>query len=463
MKKNNRDDIRHIYDASFFNITDLDVLLHETLKQTRHLLSAEAGSIYIKNKDELTFNVFQNDTLSYEEIYKQFYTLKDIKLPISEQEKYLAVESLISQKIIVIDDVYTTKEYDFLGVKEFDKRFNYKTRSIITAPLIHPITKKGLGVVQILNKMNNDEYATFDEKDKTLLSMVCSFIALSVSKAKQDVLKLKELNDKLIDTNKNLEKKIQIEIEKNEKKSATIYNQAKMVSMGEMIGNIAHQWRQPLNAISTLASGLNINIEFGKINNQQICSSLNQIVNTTSHLSQTIDDFRNFYLIKKYKETFNIKNSIKSCLNILDATISTNEIKVISNFDSTVCLNGLKNEFTQAIINILANANDALLEHLSLEKIRYIFLDVYKHNHQIVIKIKDNAGGINTDVLDKVFDQHFSTKDDKGSGIGLFMSKQIIEEHMGGELNVQNIHYEYQDESFCGAQFTIIINEDEIN
>jgi len=463
MKNNNEDDIRHIYDASFFNITDLDVLLHETLKQTRHLLSAEAGSIYIKNEDELTFNVFQNDTFSYEEIFKQFYTLKDIKLPISEHEKYLAVESLVSQKIIVIDDVYTTKEYDFKGVKEFDKRFKYKTRSIITAPLIHPITKKGLGVIQVLNKSYQGEYVTFDEKDKTLLSMVCSFIALSVSKAKQDVIKLKVLNDKLVDTNRNLEKRIQLEIEKNEKKSATIHNQAKMVSMGEMIGNIAHQWRQPLNAISTLASGLKINIEFGEINNQQISSSLSQIVNTTSHLSQTIDDFRNFYLIKKYKETFNIKDSVKSCLNILDATISTNEIKVITNFDSHVSLNGLKNEFTQAVINIIANAKDALLEHISLEKNRYIFLDVYKFNQQIVIKIKDNAGGINTDVLDKVFDQHFSTKQDSGSGIGLFMAKQIIEEHMNGELNVQNIQYEYQEKSFSGAQFTIILKEDQIN
>jgi len=463
MKKNKKDDIRHIYDASLFNITDLDVLLHETLKQTRHLLCAEAGSIYIKEKEELTFNVFQNDTLSYEEIYKQFYTLKDIKLPISEQEKYLAVESLLSQKIILIDDVYTAEEYDFLGVKEFDKRFNYKTQSIITAPLIHPMTKEGLGVVQILNKMENGSYTSFDEKDKTLLSMVCSFIALSVSKAKQDVKKLKTLNDKLIDSNKNLEKKVQLEILKNEKKSATIHNQAKMVSMGEMIGNIAHQWRQPLNAISTLASGLNINVEFGKINNQEICTSLSQIVNTTAHLSQTIDDFRNFYLIKKYKETFNISDSIKSCLNILDATISTNEIKIISNFDQNVSINGLKNEFTQAIINIIANAKDALLEHLSVEVNRYIFIDVFKLGQQIIIKIKDNAGGIDAQVLEKIFDQHFTTKKDKGSGIGLFMCKQIIQEHMDGELYVENKQFEYMDENFLGAQFSIILNQDEIS
>jgi len=458
MKKNKKDDIRHIYDASLFNITDLDVLLHETLKQTRDLLNAEAGSIYIKDKEELGFNVFQNDTLSYEEIYKQFYTLKDFKLPISEKEKYLAVESLISKKIIIIDDVYNATEYDFLGVKEFDKKFNYKTHSIITAPLIHPITNKGLGVVQILNKMEGEKYSTFDEKDKTLLSMVCSFIALSVSKAKQDVVKLKELNDKLLDNNKNLEKRVKQEILKNEKKSAFIYNQSKMASMGEMIGNIAHQWRQPLNAISTLASGLQLNIEYGKISKEEISGGLNQIVETTAHLSQTVDDFRNFYKVNKETEVFNLAATVQKCISILDATLSCNEIKTVLNLDSSINITGLKNEFTQSIINMIVNAKDALLQTTKLTQSRYVFIDIYMHNEQICIRIWDNAGGIKEEILSKVFEQHFSTKNEEGNGIGLFMSKQIIHEHMNGKLSARNIDFEYQNESFRGAEFMIVLN-----
>jgi len=458
MKKNKKDDIRHIYNASLFNITDLDVLLHETLKQTRELLNAEAGSIYIKDKEELGFNVFQNDTLTYEEIYKQFYTLKDFKLPISEKEKYLAVESLISKKIIIIDDVYNATEYDFLGVKEFDKKFNYKTHSIITAPLIHPITNKGLGVVQILNKIKGDEYSAFDEKDKNLLSMVCSYIALSVSKAKQDVVKLKELNDKLLDNNKNLEKRVKEEILKNEKKSAFIYNQSKMASMGEMIGNIAHQWRQPLNAISTITSGLQLNIEYGKISKEEISSKLNQVVETTVHLSQTVDDFRNFYQVNKETEVFNLAATVQKCISILDATLSCNEIKTVLNLDVSIKITGLKNEFTQSIINMIVNAKDALLQTTKLTQSRYVFIDIYKHNEEVYIKIRDNAGGIKEDVLSKVFEQHFSTKNEEGNGIGLFMSKQIIHEHMNGELSAKNVDFEYENKSFRGAEFMIVLN-----
>ena len=452
------DDLRHIYTPSLFTTSDLDTLLHETLKQTRDLLFAEAGSIYIREKDQLTFNVFQNDTFSYEDVYKQFYALKDIKLPISEQEKYLAVESLMSKKIIVIDDVYKAEEYDFLGVKEFDKKFNYRTHSIITAPLIHPINNKSVGVVQILNKKIDGEYVVFDEKDKSLLSMFCSFVALSVSKAQQDVIKLKKLNDKLIEANANLEEKVKKEIIKNEKKSAIIYNQSTMVSMGEMIGNIAHQWRQPLNSISTIASGLNLKIELEDINQDEFHLNLDKIVLTTLHLSQTIDDFRNFYKINKRKENFNIGKTINSCISIIDANLTLNEIKVVSHYDATLKICSLKNEFSQTIINILSNAKDALIEKRDENDNRLILINLFKENDQIVINIKDNAYGINEDIISKIFNQHFTTKEEDGNGIGLFMSKQIINGHMNGELDVQNVSFEYEHQKYTGAQFSIKLN-----
>ncbi len=107
------DDLCHIYNPNLFKVNDFDVLLHEILKQTRIILNSEAGSIYINEGDSLSFNIFQNDAMSYENIYRQFYALKDIKLPLSEHEKYLAVQSFVSNKIIVIDDVYEAKEFDF--------------------------------------------------------------------------------------------------------------------------------------------------------------------------------------------------------------------------------------------------------------------------------------------------------------------------------------------------------------
>lgn len=456
---NKSDDLRHIYDASLFSTSDLDTLLHEVLKQTRELLNAEAGSIYIKNDNHLCFNVFQNDTFSYEDIYKQFYALKDVQLPLSEAEKYLAVEAFSSQKIIIIDDVYKAEEYDFLGVKEFDKKFGYRTHSIITAPLIHPISNRGLGIVQILNKKENEKYLAFNEKDKTLLSMVCSFIALAVSKAQKDIIQLKKLNDKLALANANLEVKVKEEIEKNEKKTTIIHNQSTMVSMGEMIGNIAHQWRQPLSSISTVASGLKLKLDMGTTSQEELGINLRKIVDTTQHLSQTIDDFRNFYKVNKQEELFNLEIILKRCSSIIEAALHMNEIKLIADYDSTLDTTGLRNEFSQTIINILSNAKDALIEKVDISNKRLIFIDLYSKDDKIIIKIKDNAYGIPKDIMSNVFQQHFTTKEENGNGIGLFMSKQIIDEHMGGLLEVENITYEYQEETYTGAQFTITLNQ----
>jgi len=443
-----KEDIKHIYDASLFEINDLDILLHETLNQTRSILDAQAGSIFIKENDELTLHVFQNDTLSYEEIYKEFNSFKEFTLPINKPESYLAVESLISQKIIVIDDVYKTNDYEFLGVKEFDKKFNYTTRSIITAPLIHPLTKEGLGVLQVINKVDNEDYVLFDEKDKYLLAMVSSFVALSVSKAKQDM-------EKLQDVNKNLEKRVKEEVQKNEKNSAIIYNQSKMASMGEMIGNIAHQWRQPLSTISMIAGCVESDMDMKEINKKRTASNASQIIKNTLHLSKTIDDFRNFYQVNKKNDAFNVSNSIKSCLNIVNAIVADNKITMILDLNEELEITSLKNEFTQCIINLITNAKDALVENNINHKKRFIFISIVKEENQIFIKVKDNAGGINNNIIDKIFNQHFTTKKENGSGIGLFVSKQIIEQHMNGEIYVENTNYSYQDEDYMGVEFTI--------
>ena len=133
----NDNDLEHIYDVSLFNINDLDVLLHESLKHARELLSAQAGTIYIKEDDYLKFHVFQNDSMSYEKIFINYYSVKDLKLPIIEKNKYLSVDAFLSKKIIMIDDIYSSTVYDFVGTKEFDKKFDYKTISVLSVLFIH--------------------------------------------------------------------------------------------------------------------------------------------------------------------------------------------------------------------------------------------------------------------------------------------------------------------------------------
>ncbi len=451
------DDIYHTYDPSLFNVNDFDVLLHEILKQARSVLNSEAGSVYVNEGDSLSFNVFQNDAMSYENIYRQFYALKDVKLPLSEHEKYIAVKSFNSNKVIVIDDVYEAQEYNFLGVKEFDKRFNYRTKSIITTPLIHPIENINLGVLQLINKSNKDGVlVSYDEKDKQMISMIGSFVALSIYKAQEDVEKLKKLNEKLELANKELTQRVEEELLKSEKKSAIIFHQSKLASLGEMIGNIAHQWRQPLSTISTIASGINFNMELDQFDHDETERGLKQIVKTTKHLSQTIDDFRDFYKVDKRESEFNLAKNLSQCITITDASLTENYIEVISNLDDTIILFGYENEMKQAILNIIQNAKDAILGKIPEDKEKFIFIDLFQDEKSVTIEIKDNALGIPINILDKIFEQDFTTKgDDGGTGIGLYMTKEIILNHMDGSIEASNVEYFYKDKKYKGAKFTI--------
>jgi signal transduction histidine kinase len=454
---NKYNNLKHIYDLSLFNVDDFDVLLHEILKQSRVLLNAEAGTIYTHQNEFLMFNVFQNDSLSYEDIYDSYCMLQDVKLSLDEGDKYLAVESFNTQKIIIIDDAYDKNKYDFLGVKEFDKRFDYRTKSIITIPLVHPLEHRTLGVLQLLNKKIDNEYVVFNDQDKQLLQMVSSFISIAVSKAKTDVTKLEKLNRKLEETNQSLEQRIKIEMSENEKKNAIIFHQSKLISMGEMIGNIAHQWRQPLSTISTIASGLSLKMDFDQLDEKEAQEQLKHVVSTTRHLSQTIDDFRNFFAEEKKMEQLDLSTVIKNSINLISASLKNNHIQVIEDLQA-IQINVIKNELSQGILNILTNAKDVLCEHVSSKQERLIFIQCYEKQHHAYIHIKDNGGGIPMDILEKIYEPYFTTKHkSQGTGIGLYMTREIIIKHLNGDIETKNTHYTYDDISYTGAEFIIKI------
>jgi signal transduction histidine kinase len=441
-----RNDLEHIYDVSLFNISDLDVLLHESLKHARELLSAEAGTIYIKENDYLKFHVFQNDSMSYEKIFINYCSIKDLKLPLNENNKYLSVDAFLTKKIIVIDDIYSSTIYDFIGTKEFDKKFDYKTVSILSVPLIHPISNECLGVIQLLNKIVDNVILQFDLKDKEIISMLSSFMALSISKAQEDVLKLKDVNEKLIKVNENLEKKVQDEVSLNQQKSAIIFHQSKMASMGEMLSNLAHQWRQPLSTISTIASGLSLELEFEKLTKDKAMEQLRKIVLTTQNLSQTIDDFKGFYNLDSIKEDFTLKSVVDKSLELAEVVLSLSKINVVCDIDETITLYGLRNEFTQAFLNILTTVKDNLLKDILSTNARYIFINIYKENDNKIIKVIDNSIHISN------FDDHH-----KKFNMGLYMTKLIIQKHFHGDIHHKDIEYIYNEENLKGGEYTIIL------
>ena len=253
---------------------------------------------------------------------------------------------------------------------------------------------------------------------------------------------------------KKYKKEINQHLKDKVEQERILFQQAKMASMGEMIENIAHQWRQPLSSISSSATSLLVQKEINILEDETLTKNLQGINKKAQFLSKTIDDFRNFFNSNKYKSTFSISTSIKETLTLLDSQFKHNDIMIIEDINN-IEIKNYKNEFMQVILNILNNAKDALiLKHNN----RFIFIEAHTNNTNLIIKIKDSGGGINKDIIHKIFDPYFTTKHQgQGTGIGLYMSNEIITKHMKGSINFTNEKFLYENKIYLGAQFEVVI------
>ena len=242
--------------------------------------------------------------------------------------------------------------------------------------------------------------------------------------------------------------------EENRKKDLILNEQSKLVSMGEMIGNIAHQWRQPLSVISTGITGMQVEKEYGLLTDkkfEEICEMIN---NNAQYLSKTIDDFRNFARGERVKKKFNLKSDITSFLHLVEGSIKSTNIKVILDLDESIILNGYENELTQCFINIFNNSKDVLLDKEDTD--RFVFITTLLQNDEIIIIFKDNGGGIVDDALSRVFEPYFTTKhQSQGTGLGLHMTYNLIVDGMGGTIDAHNTEYEYNNVIQKGAEIVI--------
>lgn len=228
--------------------------------------------------------------------------------------------------------------------------------------------------------------------------------------------------------------------------------------MGEMIGNIAHQWRQPLSTISTIASGIKLEDELNLMTKDKMYKNLDLIVSNTKHLSDTIEDFRNFFKKDKTKTNFVLKNIIEKVISLMSASLKNKDIKIKLDIDENIELYTLENELTQAILNILNNSKDALLEKELACKI--IKIKAYKKEEKIYIEVYDNGGGISESIIDKIFEPYFTTKfQSQGTGIGLYMTRTIIVGHMKGKIQAMNTNLECDGKDYKAALIQIVIDE----
>ena len=254
--------------------------------------------------------------------------------------------------------------------------------------------------------------------------------------------------------NESLEQKIKEEVEKNFQIQKKLFKSEKMASMGEMIGNIAHQWRQPLSSISTGATGMKVQKEYHTLSDEVFYKTCDVINENAQYLSKTIDDFRNFIKGERKKAIFDISVNINTFLSLIEGSIKASNINIVLEIEENLKLNGYENELIQCYINIFNNSRDALQNTNDDQK--YFFIKSYTDKNNVIIKIKDSGGGIKEDILSKIFEPYFTTKHkSQGTGLGLHMTYNLIVEGMEGSIQVQNVTYRYKDKHYIGAEFII--------
>ena len=257
--------------------------------------------------------------------------------------------------------------------------------------------------------------------------------------------------------NKKLAIRIKKELDKHQEKDRILAQQQKMVAMGQMIENIAHQWRQPLSVISTSASGLKLKKQLNILEDEELIKSIDKIVDTAKYLSDTIDDFRYFFKPQKDKTKFSLAKNIEKSLSFLETVLKENSIKVEFEYED-IDITAYETELMQVFINIISNSKDAFIEKKI--KDRVIFISIKNFPNRILIEIKDNAGGVEEDILDKVFEPYFTTKHQySGTGIGLYMSNQIIKTHLNGDIFMKNCSFKYKNIEQKGVITTIILTK----
>ena len=273
-----------------------------------------------------------------------------------------------------------------------------------------------------------------------------ALIDISERKATETALSEKRLE--LEKMNVFLEERIARDVEDLRAKDQMLILQDRRAVMGEMINNIAHQWRQPLNVLALLTQQLPLFYDTPEFGQAFYKENTERSMNLIQQMSRTIDDFRTFFRSDKEKIRFDVNHIVKQALTLLEMSFQEQQITIDFQVEGTPMISGYPNEYSQVLINILMNSRDALVEHKGIDA--RISLKLFIEDGRVVLTIADNAGGIADGIIGKIFDPYFTTKGpEKGTGIGLFMSRTIIEKNMGGRLAAHN--------NEDGAEFRIVV------
>jgi C4-dicarboxylate-specific signal transduction histidine kinase len=278
--------------------------------------------------------------------------------------------------------------------------------------------------------------------------------------------KVEDKTKELKELNNYLEIKVSKEVNQNRKKDIIMFQQARLASLGEMLNNIAHQWRQPLGSLTMIIQSFQTKMLLGKLTEKFVDEKVDDALLLADNMSNTLDDFKNFFSPDKTRSKFFIKNCIEHSMQLAKYLLEQENIKINLIIKQDIEINSFYNELSHVFLNIISNSKDALCSTSDKDD-RIIKIIVHKYKENIIINMLDNGGGIPEEIIPKIFEPYYTTKyKSAGTGIGLYMSKQIVEKHMNGTILYKTVTHKIKDKrNFNCSLFTIkipILNEEVI-
>jgi PAS domain S-box-containing protein len=402
----------------FLFVIITSILLYQLA--SRYLLESSQLKEVIKNKDQL-FNLLSEtimdayvsvdmtgNILQYNEIYRRMLGYEAEEL-YSKTYTDLTPEKWHSKELKIVEEQVIPRGYSEVYQKEYLR----KDGTVFPIELRTQLIRDDEGKPSIMWAIIRD---------------------ITERKQVQDELAIK--TQQLEEVNQSLEKRVEEAVLEIRQRDQALLHQNRLAAMGEMLSNIAHQWRQPLNSLGLHTQLLPSEFKHGGLNKEYIDKYVEDGMLIIEHLSGTIDDFRFFFRPDKEKVAFSVQDSVTRAIKLIKASYDFNNIEIVMNCIDDHIIHGYQNEYSQVILNILCNAKDVLLTRKTVNPKVMITMKV--EDGRSVVTISDNAGGIPDEIIDKVFEPFFTTKGPQGCGIGLFMSKNIIERNMNGLIKVRN-------------------------
>jgi PAS domain S-box-containing protein len=359
------------------------------------------------------------------------FKLKEVKEEVEEKNEELRLLFDTTMEAIIVFKDYKIVDCNQVAIE----LCNHKSKASLLQKDIHSLLNKN-----VIEKIHTKPVeVTITREDKTSFKALVNIKNTNIKSQDYKILTIIDISD--IKRKENL-----------------LAEQTKLAAMGEMIGNIAHQWRQPLNIISITASGTRLKKEMDILSDEMLDSALKSISETTEHLSNTIDVFKDFLKEDKERSLFNLSRNINNNISLIETILKENHIRLDLDLDDDIYLYNFANEFSQALINILHNASDAIASKRKTNELRIIKISTKQIKDSVIIEIVDNAGGIDKEIMDKIFEPYFTTKHKyQGTGLGLYMTHKIIQTSMKGKITVRNQQFIFENKECMGALFKITL------